>query len=384
MKKSLAILTLLAVCYASEDAAATGKGHSATHAAAAGNAHTATHAAAAGNAHAATHGTAAQRAGIKRVWINRKNATSFLKVSNENVIHKKDLNVSEDITNIANDTFYTKEGQHLKTAEFSPKSKLRMIGAGAFQNVRDLKRVKIPASVLVIGSDCFNHCRHLESVEFDDAKTSPETSASTRLAIGPFAFANLPKLGGLDGNEVLKIPKKVTSVGSCAFFNTPRLKKIRFEDNIMPPSVKSMAFYGSQASFSDNGTIHITPNVIKIGKKAFANCTQIKEVIVDDRPSASKKLIIGDGAFRGCPITRVVIPQNIAEAGKWRRAFDPWVNLGAAGRLPGQAQAGQAQPGQAQPGQAQPGQAQPGQAQAGHAHSGHAHSGHGHPGHAAT
>lgn len=117
------------------------------------------------------------------------------------------------------------------------------IGKNAFDQCSNLKRIKLPKSLLEIGDSAFSGCA------FEEIAVPPNVKS-----IGSYAFShsNLKKLllpdqlkyisnGMLSGTSIenISIPQSVIHIGAYAFFNT-KLKEVELPDNLY--SINNSAF----------------------------------------------------------------------------------------------------------------------------------------------
>ncbi|MCH5216722.1 MAG: leucine-rich repeat domain-containing protein, partial [Muribaculaceae bacterium] len=190
---------------------------------------------------------------------------------------------------------------------------LTEIGELAFYNNNNLTSIRIPNSILKIGSTAFLYCNnmkkaeftsleHLCNIQFDDSWANPLTSTG-RLYIN-----------GEDVNDVV-IPNSVTKIGDFTFNNLLNLKSV-----VIPNSVKTIG--NSAFANCKNMTSIVIPNsVTKIGDRAFYWCFELASVNI---PNSVTK--IGELAFVECrALTSITIPESVTYIGG--RAFLHCANL---------------------------------------------------------
>lgn len=124
----------------------------------------------------------------------------------------------------------------------------------------DISSVKMPDSVIKIGSHAFYSCRFLHEVKF----------SSKVEYIGPSAFEN----SGIRSDVVL--PESVRLIEDRAFAMCGELYSIKLSENLE---------YIGDFAFADSGInrFGITANVADIGKNPFLNCSTLKKIEVDEK-----------------------------------------------------------------------------------------------------
>lgn len=143
----------------------------------------------------------------------------------------KTVVIGKDVRKIGNGAF-----SYTKITSVKIPNKVKVIGAGAFENCKELKKVKIGTKVNTIDVRAFAECRKITKVKIPN---------SVKI-IGRGAFFRCKKL------KSVKLGKKVKFIGSTAF-QTTAIKKIK-----IPNSVKVMGL----AAFNSN---KIKINVIMPG-----------------------------------------------------------------------------------------------------------------------
>ncbi len=134
------------------------------------------------------------------------------------------------------------------------------IAGAAFFSVSSLKSVTIPSSVTSIGSNAFESCTSLTSVNFDN------DSQLTSINVGAFY-----KCSALTS---INIPNNVTSIGYSAFSNCSSLTSINFDNDSQLTSI----YFGAFADCSSLTSINIPSSVTEIYAVAFLNTTKLQDI----------------------------------------------------------------------------------------------------------
>ena len=163
------------------------------------------------------------------------------------------------------------EGSSLEEIIINENSRLITIGYRAFTNMKNLKRITIPDSVLSIDYYAFAYCENLEEVVIS------ENSLMSGIYEG--AFYNCSSL------KNIYIPRGVQEISDYAFYGCSSLKNIKFAENSELKGIYQYAF-----SYSGIESIDFPKSLIEIGEYAFANMPNIN-------------------------ITELVIPENVEEIG---------------------------------------------------------------------
>ena len=154
--------------------------------------------------------------------------------------------------------------------------------------------------VTVIGSSAFYGFKSLKNIEIPDGITSIEN----------YAFCQCWSITSLS------VPESVTSIGTGAFRFCGDLKEIKLPSNL---TVLSDSLFGADANleyitFGDaekTDTVIIPETVQKIGNYVFMNCEKIKNIKL---PANLKS--IGKTCFQGCiSLTGLFIPQSVESIG---------------------------------------------------------------------
>ena len=167
------------------------------------------------------------------------------------------------------------------------------IGSFAFLDCPELKRIKIPSTVTLIGSSSFYSCFKLEEVELSEGL----------LEIGKEAFEKCKLL------KRITIPSTATRIGESAFYSCQGLEEIELNEGLL--EIGERAFHDctilkritipSTISLIDKDvfggcdlleSVHLPEGVVEIRDEAFYGCDKLKDLTM---PSTLKK--IGSSAF---------------------------------------------------------------------------------------
>ena len=162
------------------------------------------------------------------------------------------------------------------------------IGERAFEQCRNLKKIKFPANLTSIGESAFEYCDGLTEVTFPESLTSIDQRAfydcdgltsvtfNSNINCGRYAFGDSPCLfygyGVTSDNMMAIIPSDVTSIGSSAFSGCDGLTEVTF-----PESLTSI---GESAFDSCYGLTEVTfpESLTSIEGSAFDSCYGLKSV----------------------------------------------------------------------------------------------------------
>ena len=199
------------------------------------------------------------------------------------------------------------------------------IGAQAFGSCRNLISVSIPGSVRKIGFGAFYRCRNLESVDIPDGVKE----------IGQDAFYDCRSLKGL------RIPGSVESIGVRAFYGCSGIRSLT-----LPESLKSMGVRAFNYC-TELESVYIPAGTADIGELTFIKCGRLQSIDVSPENETfssaggvlfdkeQKTLIafpagregeyavpgfvtsLGEGAFAGCALSSVILPDSVAEISGW-------------------------------------------------------------------
>ena len=200
--------------------------------------------------------------------------------------------IPDSVTSIGNYAF--QNCKNLKSV-IIPDS-VTSIGSYAFQNCENLESVTIGAGVTSISSDSFRSCSSLTSIEVDSANPNYSSSSDGKMllskdkttlvaypsatgdvripnsviSIGSYAFYYCESLTNVT------IPDSVTSIGNYAFYYCESLTNVTIPDSVT--KIGSYAFSGCEALTS----VTIPDSVITIGYYAFIGCENLASVTFTD------------------------------------------------------------------------------------------------------
>ena len=242
----------------------------------------------------------------------------------------KSIIIPPEVKKIGKKAFY--DCKKLQQIEFSKDSKLQTIGEDAFKETL-IESIKIPSGVTDLNEDCFFGASKLKNVSIDSSnpryclydekmvigKSSIESNDYDCLVFCPRNIKNvtIPKfIKQICSNafykssiERITIPSEVTIIGKYAFSNCRQLRQIEFEKNSKLQILDEMSFV--EASID---SIIIPSNVRKIGKNAFLFCDNLKTIEFE---KDSKLQVIEEGAFYKTIIEDIEIPSEVTDIAEY-------------------------------------------------------------------
>ncbi len=153
----------------------------------------------------------------------------------------------------------------------------------AFVNCTNLVSLGETASITSIGSEAFNGCESLSSIDLSNCSSWPDNSV----------FENCKSL------KEIKLPSTLTEIPNYLFYGCTGLTSFDFT-NIT--KIGSSAFEGTGLT-----SVVIPASVKDIADYAFENCNNLKSVDLGNINS------IGSSAFEGTGLTNVVIPASVKD-----------------------------------------------------------------------
>lgn len=184
---------------------------------------------------------------------------------------------------------------------------------------KELKKVKLPDTITVIGESAFDNCWELEQVNIPDGVTE----------IGARAFSGCRKITGfvipqsvkaIGGNAFsicqriteIEIPEGVSEIGDYMFSGCLALKSVKLPSTV--ETIGMWAFHSCKALEK----VVIPEGVTEIGRQAFVGCTALKTVVIPASVKKIKNYKYRDHApehiFEGLmDVTVIVEPKSYAE-----------------------------------------------------------------------
>ena len=179
-----------------------------------------------------------------------------------------------------------------------------------FYQCTSLKTINIPDSVITIGESVFDSCTSLSSVKIGNNVKTISTRAffnckslisitipESVTSIGDSAFSGCYCLVEIINKSNLNIKKGSDTYGKIAYYaitvSNEEIDSIIREENDF--TIYNDGTFSHLIRYVGDATEVIIPNIDRIHKGAFLNCTHITSVVVSDHV-----LSIGEGAFTGC------------------------------------------------------------------------------------
>ena len=150
-----------------------------------------------------------------------------------------------------------------------------------FQNCRTLKiHLVIPKSCVLVGESCFDACRHLISVVFEEP-TSPEHV----LEIHPCAFYSCIEL------RSVRLPKNLRVIPAGCFSRCFELIDIPLPQGVLQIESRSFLYCTKLTSIDLPESIHL------LGANAYSACKSLESITIR---CTSSNIEIGRNVFLGC------------------------------------------------------------------------------------
>ncbi len=203
--------------------------------------------------------------------VGGENLTSIGKYAFYNCAKLSSIPLWPNVGSFGNYAFYGCSG--LKSISLGPK--VYELGEYMFYNTK-ITSISIPSSLYCIGDKCFTNCAALDTVYIENlAKwcnmlfiTDKSIASSNPLSYAKHAF--------VDGQEITDfiIPNEATKISPHSFNNFEGISSVSTGDGVTV--IGEGAFRGTPLS-----TVVLGKNVKSIEYNAFTNCNQLKDVYVN-------------------------------------------------------------------------------------------------------
>lgn len=186
----------------------------------------------------------------------------------------------------------------LESLEFEDSCRFN-VPAHCFQNCTNLTNVRVPSSIVAIGTSAFNNCRSLKHFDFG--------LYEQLMSIGISAFLNcyslqeamlsdsVKEIGdavfqGCEHLQIVRIPKEVTCVSSYCFADCCSLESLTM---MCDSTIKTIEIHAFQRCMRLNH-VEFPTTLEEIKAQAFLSCSQLRDVRFNSKPK------IQPNAFDGC------------------------------------------------------------------------------------
>ncbi|MDR3187691.1 MAG: leucine-rich repeat protein, partial [Prevotellaceae bacterium] len=182
--------------------------------------------------------------------------------------------------------------------------------AYALQNNRMLSLLKLPNSLVSIGSYAFQGCRSLQSITFPTELKTISTGAFKSSSLKSFTLASPSQLTTI-GNEAfylsklegaLPLPEGLNAIGNSAFTET-KITSVTF-----PASLTSLGQHSFLQCYElASVTFPVASQLREINQYTFCSCSKLQSLTL-----AAGLTKIGNDAFAGCvALPAVTIPSTV-------------------------------------------------------------------------
>jgi hypothetical protein len=176
------------------------------------------------------------------------------------------------------------------------------IATNAFYGSASLTSVTIPASVTNIGESAFAACVLLTAIDVD---TNNPAFSSLGGVLFDKSQATLIQYPTDDRSTSYTVPGTVTSIGTDAFANCPRLDAVTIPDTVF--TIGTAAF----SNCTGLASMAIPNAVTNLGTNAFSGCDTLASLTIGNGLTS-----IAGSAFYSCvSLTNVTIPNSVTSVG---------------------------------------------------------------------
>ena len=205
------------------------------------------------------------------------------------------------------------------------------IGNSAFYNCTSLKNINIPSNLKYIDGYAFHNCTSLKEIitpfSMENigyaafAYSGIEKAIVSARVIEGCAFCDCNNLKSIEfargvesiGNEVSEycqelesiiISDTVKSIGTFAFYDTPKLKSVTIGNGLTV--IPNYCFTYRSESKQEKLSVTLGKNIKEIGEYCFQGRNGLTEIVFPDGLTTIK-----NGAFSECNLTEIVFPDGL-------------------------------------------------------------------------
>ena len=177
-----------------------------------------------------------------------------------------------------------------------------------------ISSVSMPDTVTEIGARAFQNCRNLKEIRLSASLTG----------INAYAFYD-------SGLTSINIPKTIINIRENSFQNCESLQSVtmNYNDSMVESSTEAPYRYKctiGQSAFEGNknlSNVKLSENVERIENYAFKNCSALGSLALPERV-----IRLGLQFIEGTAISSIIVPKNVADCGQsWGGAFDKAASL---------------------------------------------------------
>ena len=184
---------------------------------------------------------------------------------------------------------------------------LKTIGVGAFNKCKTLEGINLPDTLTKIEDEAFLGCKALTTITIPAKLKAIGGSAFCGCPLTAVSFADGSKLTEIGEQafkgvpiQTLTIPKGVKKLGSWAFAECKNLKTI-----VLPEGIEIFEKYEVFGGCEALESINIPASLTNLGYKAFKGCTALKNITVDP---ANPAYVIKDGKLMTKDLQTQIFP----------------------------------------------------------------------------
>ena len=197
----------------------------------------------------------------------------------------------------------------LQKLDLSEATGLTEVPASFMYEQKSLLEVKLPESITTIGNDAFWRCKNLASINLGSVRNIKDR-AFGYTALSEVDLSSLTSAGSnflnVSDLQTVELPK-VKKLGSYAFAQCYNLKEI-----ILSDSLTSIG-EGAMSECTSLARIEIPASVQTLPENIFYGCTALHTVMLPNTLTS-----IGGYAFRMCTsLRKIVLPSTLRSIGPW-------------------------------------------------------------------